>query len=229
LIKVLRNILGQWKGAFVSYPFRCTRLIFCLLYPIPYCSSRYKIRLTKVLDGIIHFLFLIGDLLFLPEIYSSITCLQNPSVRPLSSHEVKVVSDIYGDNIQLQLVLLNSKASLFTKGKNIAYVAFQTINFWKTIEEAILVHECFHILQFQRLGSVYIYESLKAQHSKEGYDYGGVSFLEQGMLLGKRLEDFNFEQQAEIIEDAYRIKAQGEVLPVAYQYFIHQLDRYMKN
>jgi hypothetical protein len=83
-----------------------------------------------------------------------------------------------------------------------------------------------HILQYQRMGSIYIYESLKAQRSKEGYDYGGPDGLYANMLMHKKLVHYNFEQQAEIIEDAHRhLRASGHI-PTQYRDCIFQLDDY---
>lgn len=88
---------------------------------------------------------------------------------------------------------------------------------------ATLVHEVVHIWQYNRVGAAYIPRALAAQRSAMGYNYGGLRPLERG----RSLEAFNYEQQADIIEDAYRL-ANGsparwhgfgvEVLPVYYPY-----------
>ena len=227
MTKVFQNIFRQWKGALMSYHKRLIRFGTLLIYPIPRFRPHYLIQIRSLPDALAHFVFLIGDLIFIPEISSSIACILKPSTRLLLPGEVDLIRSIYGENIDLSLVLVDPKSRWFTRGKHIAYVAFQTINFWESIEEAILIHECFHILQFQRLGSVYIYESIKAQRSEQGYDYGGPQALEQGMMLGMYLEDYNFEQQAEIIEDAFRMVTDHQILPFYYTYFLHQLDVYM--
>lgn len=87
-----------------------------------------------------------------------------------------------------------------------------------------LVHEVVHIWQYTRHGAAYIPRALYAQTTPEGYNYGGLAPL-QAM---SELEDFNYEQQADIIEDAFRLangyQAQwvvgrgAEVLPAYYPY-----------
>lgn len=71
------------------------------------------------------------------------------------------------------------------------------------MHEALLIHELVHVWQYERLGSVYIPLALKAQHSKEGYDYGGVQALQQALATGRDLLDFNLEQQADIVADYF--------------------------
>ena len=46
-------------------------------------------------------------------------------------------------------------------------------------------------------------EQYQHKESHIQYDYGGVTNLYKGMLNGKKITDFNFEQQAEIMEDYY--------------------------
>jgi hypothetical protein len=66
----------------------------------------------------------------------------------------------------------------------------------------MLVHELVHVLQHERVGSVYIPEALRAQRH-EGYDYGGPEGLRRALEQGKRYADFNREQQAQIAQDYY--------------------------
>ena len=60
-----------------------------------------------------------------------------------------------------------------------------------------------HIWQYQLFGAVYIYFAWKAQISKEGYDYGKAQALVAGVKNSKLFYEFNFEQQAEIIQDYF--------------------------
>ena len=95
----------------------------------------------------------------------------------------------------------------------------------------LLVHELVHVWQFQHFGAVYIPRALKAQFTKEGYNYGGVEGLASAFRKGKSIQDFNYEQQAEIISDYYSIREGG--LPrwgngssndlELYRYFHHQI------
>jgi hypothetical protein len=65
---------------------------------------------------------------------------------------------------------------------------------------ALMVHELTHVLQYERVGAIYMYLSLVAQQGA-GYDYGEVA----GRLYG----EFNPEQQATICEDCYVARAGG--------------------
>ena len=75
---------------------------------------------------------------------------------------------------------------------------------------------------------VYIVRALWAQKSKEGYDYGGIEGLAQAINEGKGLFDFNFEQQASIIEHYFDLRerlGEAELLEKGspYLHFWHQL------
>jgi hypothetical protein len=65
---------------------------------------------------------------------------------------------------------------------------------------ALMVHELTHVLQYERLGAIYMHLSLVARQGA-GYDYGAVE--------GRRYQDFNPEQQATICEDCYVARAGG--------------------
>jgi hypothetical protein len=68
-----------------------------------------------------------------------------------------------------------------------------------------LIHELVHVWQFQSMGWKYLTSTLIA-HIREGvdvYDYGGVANLEKLRLDGVSLKDYNLEQQAAILQDAY--------------------------
>ena len=74
------------------------------------------------------------------------------------------------------------------------------------MQNSILLHELTHIWQFQQMGAVYVPRAIKAQFSKMGYNYGGVSALKAYLGKGKSFLSFNLEQQGDIISDYYRIK-----------------------
>jgi hypothetical protein len=74
------------------------------------------------------------------------------------------------------------------------------------MHDSLLVHEMMHVWQYQHLGVIYIPKALSAQYSLMKYDYGGKPGLMQAVEDGKKLLDFNFEQQAEIITDYFLLK-----------------------
>lgn len=172
--------------------------------------------------------FYVTDLLALPEVYQSIMRLFKWNLRPLSEDEASLAKYVFGNNIRLDLIRIDDAARFGTRKVASAYVSFNTVNYFKKIKKEIFIHELVHIWQYQHFGSVYIARAIKAQRSKEGYNYGGVSYLYHHMLKGGKLIDFNFEQQADIIEDYYRILDRPEKLsPMQlsiYQYYVSQLE-----
>ena len=82
-------------------------------------------------------------------------------------------------------------------------MSFHTINFDTEIPDPILVHEMVHIWQYGQIGAAYISEAFWAQKWGGGYNYGGLEPLKMHSD-GLKLKAFNFEQQADIIEDYYR-------------------------
>ncbi len=126
------------------------------------------------------------------------------SSRRLSEDEKKSCRSIFGDNLNLDLIRIDESSRVGSKKWGIIYVSFHTINSWGKIPMHILIHEMVHIWQYANFGSAYISHALKAQNSRAGYDYGGVVELraKKDIVLSTA---FNYEQQAEIIEDYYRL------------------------
>ena len=65
-----------------------------------------------------------------------------------------------------------------------------------------MVHELVHVYEFEKIGSVYIYEALRAQRTG-GYDYGGPDRLVADRANGEHFKDYNREQQGQIAQDYY--------------------------
>jgi hypothetical protein len=73
---------------------------------------------------------------------------------------------------------------------------------------AWLLHELTHVWQFQIIGWRYLLLALVA-HLREGaqvYEFGGEVGLRRCRLQGRKLQSFNLEQQAAIVQSAYRLK-----------------------
>ena len=163
------------------------------------------------------------DLIFLPLFYEIILSGIKKSVRRLTDEEIQEAKQIFGSSISYDLIRIDVKPYIGV-GKNVvAYVTFFMINYNRKISMPIFIHELVHIWQYQQFGSVYIAKALKAQVSREGYDYGGMENLYHQMLRGRTLTSFNFEQQAEIIEDYYRIRSNRNTSPMfdnVYGYYL---------
>jgi len=163
------------------------------------------------------------DVFGVPEIYETIMDLSKWETRGLSNRERLIAKAVFTDN---------ERAVLGPKWGRFAYVSYHTINSYGKMSDAIFVHELMHIWQFTYLGSVYIVNALMAQHSKEGYDYKGLEQMHHVINQGESILAFNFEQQADIVCDYYRL-AEGRNAQWAqaslddlesYQYFINQVQ-----
>ena len=213
---------------FQQLPIRIKRLWRHVIYPF-YRSIANEFPPKSILEWSVDAGFYIMDIVAMPEVYEIIFSLLKLKTRSLTIQEKALAKSIFGDSIQYDLVKVDTGAKFGTKKIALAYVSFNTINYLRNIDKAIFIHELMHIWQFQQFGSIYIARAIKAQRSKEGYDYGGVANLYQVMLKGGSLLDFNFEQQADIIEDYYRIKenptAAAPMNLSVYAYFAKEVYR----
>ena len=126
--------------------------------------------------------------------------------RQLTAREKKLAQTIFGASLPLDKIRLDERALVGPPQGRLCYVSFYTINSWGKMSDAVLVHELVHVWQYHHLGVVYIPRALAAQWSRHGYNYGGADNLRAAIAAGKSLLDFNYEQQATIIEDYFRIK-----------------------
>jgi len=137
--------------------------------------------------------------------------------------------------------------SLFYKFR--LFVFFRTINLppkkypgnkRPSFEE--MIHELTHVYQFEVIGSIYMYEAIRAQKEKNGRPYIGYKYgedkkeweqLEKDLKAGKKFCDYNREQQAQIAmhyykyilkEDLPKGASKSSVLK-AYEPFIEELKK----
>ncbi|MEO6279546.1 DUF4157 domain-containing protein [Roseateles sp.] len=64
----------------------------------------------------------------------------------------------------------------------------------------IVVHELTHVMQYERVGTLYMGQAIHAQMTV-GYSYGGAAGLRTATAAGQHYADFNREQQAQIAQD----------------------------
>ena len=165
------------------------------------------------------------------EIYETVNDILKFNTRSLTPWERELVRSVYGDTINYRRVRIDNLSIVGPRQYRFCYVSFYTINSWGDMSNHLLIHEMMHVWQYQNLGAIYIPRALAAQHSTDGYNYGGLPALEAARAEGKGLDAFNLEQQAEIITDYYLLregyKAQYAAaarfdLPL-YEYFVNQL------
>ncbi len=91
---------------------------------------------------------------------------------------------------------------------------------------AWLIHELTHVWQYQRIGWVYLIKALHLQlwEGINAYYFGGGAGLEMAIKCGKRLSDFNLEQQGEISRSYYNRLVRGFDVG-AWQPFIDEIKK----
>ena len=155
------------------------------------------------------------DLLGLPDLWLQIQVLLFREIRLLNQYERKIITDFYGENGFLDEVWMNPRDLFGFKRFALAFVLHNTINYDRTISDGVLIHEFMHVIQYQKVGSPYILRALLAQNSKAGYQYGGPEQLYHNMIRGQSLWSYNYEQQAQIMQDYYKLKSKASgSLPV---------------
>jgi len=169
-------------------------------------------------------LFALIDLIGLFDLYEASSNTIFPGIRPLTKDEVLLLRPIFGESIPYNLIRIDERAYVGPSWARFCYVSFHTINSWGPMSAPTLVHEVVHVWQYTHRGAAYIPRALYAQTTEMGYNYGGLAPLREAI----QLEDFNYEQQADIIEDAFRlangwqaqwVRGRGaEVLPEYFKY-----------
>ncbi|MCZ2100703.1 MAG: hypothetical protein LC107_04095 [Chitinophagales bacterium] len=206
---------------------RVKRLTIHFQYPF-YRKRKNTFPPSGVLEWVLDLPFYILDVILIPEIYQTILRVCFKRIRPLNPQEQLLASSIFEKNIHYGRIFINSKAKIIAPKYALAYVTFNIIHYKDEITPATLIHELTHIWQYQQFGSIYIARAIKAQKSQQGYDYGGIEGLYHAIQTGKLLTDFNFEQQADIIEDYYLHSIEGQqssaMQAMVYQYYHQHLD-----
>lgn len=144
--------------------------------------------------------FLCFDLLFLFDFYELISNLIRS--RALTEAEKQMLQSTYGDVLPYQLVRIDERARIGPPQYHICYVSFLTINSWGKMSATLLTHESMHVWQYLKHGAAYIPRALAAQRTAAGYNYGGLEPLRKFPALS----NYNYEQQADIIADAFALR-----------------------
>ena len=164
------------------------------------------------------------------ELYEWLAGTLKTQTRALSSQERLLAESVFREAINYSRIRIDESAQLGPKQYQFCYVSFHTINSWGKMRDDVFIHELVHVWQYQHLGAAYISRALMAQWG-EGYDYGGLVALKKVREEGGSLLDFNFEQQADIIMDYYRLSIGlrtrwGQATAndiIYYQYYLDQL------
>jgi len=158
----------------------------------------------------ITFLFRLFDIFRGPWLFQLVWHLLT-RVSRLTEHEIQAASAVLGPtSIRYGSVRVAEGRILrliFRINSSRAFTLFHTINLPDTGHHSrenidLVVHELIHTYQFETVGSVYIWQALRAQKTN-GYRYGGWNQLAKDWTDGKHFRDYNREQQGQIAQDYY--------------------------
>lgn len=145
----------------------------------------------------------------LGEAYETIMDLIKFNTRVLSASELKAGKSIFGSSINFDFVRVDIGAVIGPAFSHRAYTSFHTINSWGTESTDVMVHELTHVWQYENAGAIYMPQAIHAQKWGGGYDYGDVANLQLKKTAGEGLLSFNREQQAQIVQDFFRLRQDG--------------------
>ena len=145
----------------------------------------------------------------LGEAYETIMDLIKFNTRVLSASELKAAKSIFGNSINFDFVRVDIGAVIGPAFSHRAYTSFHTINSWGTESTDVMVHELTHVWQYENAGAIYMPQAIHAQKWGGGYDYGDVANLQLKKTAGEGLLSFNREQQAQIVQDFFRLRQDG--------------------
>lgn len=146
--------------------------------------------------------FYLLDLIFFFDSYEILSNLISFKTRRLTAAEVAILRSVFKDALPYELIRIDEQARIGPPQYRICYVSFHTINSWGPMSLVTLVHEAVHVWQYRQVGAVYIPRALRAQRTTMGYNYGGLEKLK----AYPNLSFYNYEQQADIIADAYALR-----------------------
>lgn len=203
------------------------RLVYHFSFFIPGIEYQLPCRPVNYVLGIAESIMYMIEIFGIPTAYDIISEWIKPTTRPLTIDELNLSKKYFGDTIQYDLVRVHPSANLTANSFALAYVSFNTINHWRPISKDVFIHEMMHVWQFQNLGAIYAIKALHAQYRGNAYDYGGFEGLYHAMLQGKALLSFNFEQQAEIIQDYCRLDNLEALNPMQRSVYYHYANQVM--
>lgn len=179
----------------------------------PWLRARRRRGGLRVLEILLNVLDVFG----VPEIFA-LAWRGLTHATPLTPDEIAAAASVLGPNrLRYRDVRVAQGGILrlvFRFNGNRAFAAFHTINLPETGKHTrdrldIVLHELIHVYQYERAGSRYFTEALVAQR-EEGYGYGGPAGLHDAHGHGRRLRNFNREQQAQIVQDYFVRRQRGE-------------------
>jgi len=177
----------------------------------------------------------------------------SPSVRSLYAWEIQEAQIVFGFQLLYEKVRIHecvkwpntiNRVGLFLKRMpyvevNNAITLGNHLHFPIRLQEervtcehkdfykiAWLIHELTHAWQFQQMGWKYLIMALNTQirAGAKAYDFGGEAGLITNHQTGRRLSDFNLEQQGDIARSYYEQVCRGNDTS-AWQPYINDIQK----
>ena len=182
-------------------------------------------------------IFQVLDVLQVPRLLEIILHLL-VNVTRLTAEEVEAAGQVLGPNaIDYPAARVGEGRLLpiyFMINRNRATTLFHTILLPSKGRHTrghldLFVHELVHVYQFEKVGSLYIWQAIKAQMGA-GYRYGELDGLEERRKDGQTFSDFNREQQGQVAQDYYHDVLEKNLAAnsrerLAFQPFIEELQQ----
>ena len=143
------------------------------------------------------------------EMYETIQDIIKFNTRTLSASELRAGKSVFGNSINFDFVRVDTGAVIGPAFSHRAYTSFHTINSWATESTDVMVHELTHVWQYENAGAIYMPQAVHAQLWGGRYDYKDVAGLQRKKAAGDGLLSFNREQQAQIVQDFFRLRQNG--------------------
>ncbi len=200
----MKNKKNNWLVNRIAFSFKQTPRRIVRLFTL-WWAPFYRIYPTSI--KIQAFAWSLFDALFVFDFLEIVNKLARPHVRTFTDVEILRGSKMFENTLDFSLVLLDKRSIPVRRGFAYAFVTFNTINCWKPIPADVFIHELTHVWQYQNFGAGYIAAALYAQKTPAGYNYAYT----EGWYLSEHLLAFNAEQQADLVQDAYRLQKKQSV------------------
>lgn len=157
--------------------------------------------------------------------------VQAQAERSMTEWEIRQARRVFGNAIDYGAVTLadGSPAALLGSLGGYARTVGNTIYLpdGRSRDMLLLIHELTHVWQYQTIGAVYAPKALAAQ-ATEGYEYADDYLTNDETLVearkkGKTLQDYNLEQQGDILRDYYRALTREGEDPGPWQPFVEDI------
>jgi len=193
---------------------------------ITFVGSELNPKIRHWFDWPIDLTFMIFDLFWILDmIQSFVRYWPFSRFRTLNAQEKELVNLVFRDEETSGGIRIREKVNPLFSGYFHAFVFLRNIYCVKEIQMDVFTHELIHVWQRKKYGSAYIYRALKAQRMTPSYAYGGLNKLKQVMRNGLGLEQFNFEQQAQLFQDLYNLQQKGRFDEEIWDYYVSLLRK----